>query len=356
MLKFHELEIAELRPETARAVCIRFAVPDELRDEFAYLPGQHVTLEAEIDGKRVRRPYSICSSVDDRALRVAIKRHPDGRFSAFANTSLAAGHRVRVMTPTGHFVASPEPESGRTHVAFAAGSGITPILSIVKTLLEREPLGQVILFYGNRSPEDVMFRSELADLKDCYLDRFSLYHVLSGPEQEVALLSGRIDAKRCRELVDGFCVADRVDQWYVCGPGSMIDDVRATLSELRVPADRIHFERFRSAKTAPPARRRPAAAQPGAATITAIFDGRRQTFSIADGDETLLEAGLRHGLELPFSCRGGVCATCRARVVEGQVEMDVNHALEPWELEAGFVLTCQARPRSESITVDYDQV
>ena len=355
MLKFHELEIADIRPETANAVCVRFAVPAELREEFAYAAGQHITLEAEIDGKRVRRPYSICSSVDDSTLRVGIKRQPDGRFSAFANTELSVGGKLRVLTPTGHFTASPDPDASRTHVAFAAGSGITPILAIVKTLLEREPRSDVVLFFGNRSAEEVMFRRELADLKDRYLARFSLYHVLSGQPQEVEMLNGRIDAARCRALVEAFCAADRVDQWYVCGPGSMIDDVCAALDDLNVAPERVHFERFRSARAKP--RPRPQVSPTVAtAKVTAIVDGRRQEFPIAESGETVLEAGLRHGLELPFSCKGGVCATCRARVVEGSVEMDVNHALEPWELEAGFVLTCQARPCTDNVVVDYDQV
>ena len=354
MLKFHELEIDDVRRETDHAVCIRFVVPDELRDEFAYLPGQHITLEAEIDGKRIRRPYSICSSVDDNSLRVGIKHHPQGRFSGFANSVLAKGQRLRVMTPTGHFVAQPDPPSSRMHVAFAAGSGITPVFSIVKTLLQREPESQVVLFYGNRSAEEVMFRRELADLKDRYLQRFSLYHVLSGQAQDVEMLNGRIDAEHCRRLIEGFCDAQQVDTWYVCGPGSMIDDVRATLAALGVADDRVHFERFQSAKAKPQVSR--PAATTGSATVTAIVDGRRQQFPIAARGETVLEAGLRYGLELPFSCKGGVCATCRARLVEGEVEMDVNYALEPWELEAGFVLTCQARPCSDTVTVDYDQV
>ena len=354
MLKFHELEIDDVRPETDHAVCVRFAVPENLCNEFSYLPGQHITLEAEIDGKRIRRPYSICSSVDDQSLRVGIKRHPGGRFSDFANSVLAKGQRLRVMTPTGHFVAQPDPSSSRTHVAFAAGSGITPIFSIVKTLLQREPESQVVLFYGNRSAEEVMFRRELADLKDRYLQRFSLYHVLSGEVQDVELLNGRIDARHCRKLIESFCDTRRVDNWYVCGPGSMIDDVRATLAALDVAEDRVHFERFQSAKARPAAAR--AAATTASATVTAIVDGRRRQFPIATSGETVLEAGLRHGLELPFSCKGGVCATCRAQLVEGKIEMDVNHALEPWEVEAGFILTCQARPCSDNVTVDYDQV
>ncbi len=356
MLKFHELEIADVQRETDHAVCIRFIVPDALREEFAYLPGQHITLEAEIDGMRVRRPYSICSSVDDNSLRVGIKRHPDGRFSGFANSELKKGLRLRVMTPTGHFVAQPEPPSARTHVAFAAGSGITPVFSIVKTLLQREPESQVVLFYGNRTAEEVMFRRELADLKDSYLERFALYHVLSGEAQDVELLNGRIDAEQCRLLLEGFCDAGRVDNWYVCGPGSMIDDVRAALAGLDVAEERVHFERFRSAKAKPAVKRPAPASDSATALVTAIVDGRRQQFPIAASGETVLEAGLRHGLELPFSCKGGVCATCRARLVEGTVEMDVNYALEPWELEAGFVLTCQARPDGGDIIVDYDQV
>lgn len=351
MSRFHPLPIADLRRETEDAVSIAFAVPSELADDFTFIPGQYLTLRASIDGAEQRRSYSICAGLDDGELRVAIKRVPGGAFSTMANTMLRQGDIIEVMPPQGRFGVTPGVT--RTYLGIAAGSGITPILSILKSVLAREPQSRFVLLYGSRSTAGILFREQLEDLKDRHMGRLVVQHILSREQQDVAALNGRIDGDRLRLLLPGLIAPTAIDHAFLCGPDTMIDAATTALTGLGVPAARIHSERFTSAT--PPRVMAPAADAVAGQTATIISEGRATEVPVAAG-ETVLEAALRAGLDLPWSCRGGMCSTCRARVTEGQAEMALNFSLEPWETEQGYVLTCQARPTSAHVTVDYDHV
>jgi ring-1,2-phenylacetyl-CoA epoxidase subunit PaaE len=356
MSKFHPLAIARIDRETRDAVAITFAVPDDLAEQYRFLPGQHLTLRTTVDGADVRRSYSICSAPQDGVLRIAVKRCPGGLFSTFANERLGVGDTLEVMPPLGHFGTATEPGAARHHVAFAAGSGITPVLSIAKATLAAEPRSQFTLFYGNRASASVMFREELAALKDVYLDRFSLVHVLSRETQDIELLHGRIDAARAESLLRHWAPLEDVDVVYLCGPDAMMQAVKGLLESRGVAPAKIRIERF--ASSIPRHEHKPAALPQGGTAeteVTVILDGARRTFTLDRTKDSILEAGLAHGVELPYSCKGGVCATCRCRVVEGEVDMDANFALEDYEVARGFVLACQSYPASDRVTVDFDQ-
>jgi ring-1,2-phenylacetyl-CoA epoxidase subunit PaaE len=354
--RFHRLAVHDRRRETADAVSLTFDIPSELADDYAFAPGQYLTLRTTMDGEEVRRSYSICSGPDDGELRIAVKKIDGGAFSSWAADELKAGDELEVMTPTGRFGVAPAPDAARVCVGFAAGSGITPILSIVKCVLTREPKSRFFLFYGNRSSESVMFREALEELKDRFLQRFSLFHVISGEEQDIPILHGRLDGEKVRVLLRSLVPATIVDHVFICGPTGMSDEIEATCRDMGIPDQRIHVERFVSGLGGKPRPKKIVA--PGAppkAFASLIIDGKRREVPVAEG-EALLDAALRAGIDLPFACRGGMCSTCRARLVEGKAEMDVNYSLEPWELKAGFVLTCQAKPVSEKVVVDYDHV
>lgn len=358
MPEFHALKIAEIRPETADTVSIAFDVPDELKGAYAYEHGQYLTLRAKIDGHDIRRSYSICSGLDDGELRVAIKKVEGGRFSTYANDNLKPGMTLQVMTPNGRFTAPLEPEKAKNYVAFAAGSGITPVMSIIKTVLARELKSTFTLFYGNRNASSIIFREQLDDLKDRFLGRFALFHTLSREGSDVDLFAGRLDGDKCKAFADHLFDPRDVDHVFLCGPGGMITEVEKTLGELGVPAKRIHEELFTPAEDAPPmpvsdAARK--AAEEGV-EITAILDGAKRQFTMTTGDPNVVDSGHRHGVELPYSCKGGMCCTCRCKVMNGAVEMAVNYSLEPWELEAGYVLACQSRPTTRKVTLDFDHV
>ena len=356
--RFHPLAVSDVRRESADAVSIAFAVPPDLAAAYAYRPGQYLTVRHDLGGGEVRRSYSICSGPEENELRVAVKRVPGGLFSGWVNETLKAGDILDVMTPTGRFGVAPSREA-RIHAGFAAGSGITPILSIVRGILATEPASRVFLFYGNRSMADMLFRTALEDLKDRYLDRFAVFHVLSGEEQDLPVLNGRLDAAKARLLLTHIVPAAALDHLFVCGPAGMSEDVETAANGLGVPADRIHVERFVSEFGGRPQVKAPLpeaaadALDASAKRAALIVDGKRREVAVRDG-ETILDAALRARLDLPYACRGGMCSTCRAKVAEGEVRMDVNYSLEPWELEAGFVLTCQARPVTDRVVVDYD--
>jgi ring-1,2-phenylacetyl-CoA epoxidase subunit PaaE len=352
---FHSLRVASLRRETDDAVSLAFDVPDALRAAYRYTPGQYLTLRATIDGEEVRRSYSICSGLDDGELRVAIKHVAGGVFSGWANEALRAGDAVSVMTPDGRFGVEIGADKPRTLVAFAAGSGITPVLSILKTVLAREPASRFVLFYGNRSTGSIMFRGALEDLKDRYMARLSVFHVLSREQQDVPVLNGHLDAAKVGVLMRAMLPVETVDHAFVCGPQPMIEGLEKTLADLGLPRARIHVERFTPGAGGRP---RVVAVSPGAAPkaiVTVIFEGARWEIPVAEG-EAIIDAALRAGRDLPFSCKGGMCCTCRAKLLEGRVEMAVNYSLQPWETEAGYVLTCQSHPVTERVVVDYDQV
>ncbi len=355
--KFHRLAIRDVKRETPDAVSIAFQVPPDLAADYAFAPGQYLTLRATLEGEDLRRSYSICSGPDDGELRIAVKQVENGLFSSWVNSSLRSGDELEVMTPTGRFGLHQSPGDGRLHVGFAAGSGITPILSIVRGVLQREPGSRFFLFYGNRSTADILFREELEELKDRFLDRLSIFHVLSQEEQDVPVLNGRLDGAKVRLLLSAMVPAAAVDHVFVCGPSGMADDLEATLAQIGIAPEKIHIERFVSALGGRP---RPAPAPvavdaPPAHVASLIVDGKRRDIPVAEG-EAILDAALRAGMDLPFACKGGMCSTCRAKVVEGSVEMDVNYSLEPWELQAGFVLTCQSHPTTARVVVDFDQM
>jgi ring-1,2-phenylacetyl-CoA epoxidase subunit PaaE len=354
--RFHRLAIAGLRRETADAISLSFRVPADLAGHYAFAPGQYLTLRTMLDGEEVRRSYSICTAPDDGELRIAVKRVPGGAFSSWALETLKDGDEIEVMTPTGRFGVVPAPEQARVHVGFAAGSGITPVLSIIRGLLSREPRSRFFLFYGNRSARDILFRTALDELKDRFIDRLSVFHVLSQEEQDLPILHGRLDRAKVSQLLRAMVPASAVDHVFVCGPAAMSEEIESTCRDLGIAAERIHVERFVSGAGGRPRAVPPAAlAAPPAAIAALIVDGKRREVPVAEG-EAILDAALRAGVDLPYACKGGMCSTCRARVTEGETAMDVNYSLEPWELKAGFVLTCQAHPRSARVTVDYDAV
>src|SRR6266567_5824671 len=354
--RFHRLAVSDLRREASDAVSLTFAIPRELADDYAFSPGQYLTLRTTLDGEEVRRSYSICSGPDDGEIRIAVKKVDGGAFSSWAADDLKSGDELDVMTPTGRFGAVPPADRGRIHVGFAAGSGITPILSIIKGVLAREPDSRFFLFYGNRSTTSMLFLEELEELKDRFMQRLSLFHVISGEEQDIPILHGRLDGEKVRVLLRSLVPAASVDHVFVCGPIGMSEDIEATCRDIGIAADKIHVERFVSGLGGKP---RPKAVVPVNAPPKAfaalIIDGKRREVPVAEG-EAILDAALRAGIDLPFACKGGMCSTCRARLVEGEAPMDLNYSLEPWELKAGFILTCQAKPVSQKVVVDYDHV
>jgi len=353
--RFHTLTIADIRQETASAISVAFAVPDALATTYRYVAGQYLTLRATIDGEEVRRSYSICTAPEQNDLRVCIKLLPDGEFSGWVRDRLRVGDVLEVMTPGGRFALPPATGRPRTIVAFAAGSGITPVMAILRSVLANEAGGRFFLFYGNRSRADIIFREALEDLKDRYLTRLSVFHVLSREQQDVAALNGHLDAAKVRLLLRHVVPAAAVDHVLVCGPQPMIEELVEALPALGLAPGCVLVERFAPGSGG---RRRAApvpSATPPRAVATVISEGVRSEIPIA-ADETIIDAAIRAGRNLPYSCRGGMCCTCRARLAEGRVAMDVNYSLQPWEVAAGFVLTCQSRPLTDRLVIDYDQV
>ncbi len=354
--RFHRLTVNDLRRELPDAVSLTFAVPKELAEDYRFAPGQYLTLRATMDGEEVRRSYSICSGPDDGELRIAVKKVDGGAFSSWAADELRVGDELDVMTPTGRFGIAHAPDQARVHVGFAAGSGITPILSIARGVLAREADSRFFLFYGNRSTGGMLFREALEELKDRFMQRLSIFHVISGEEQDIPILHGRLDGEKVRVLLRSLVPASSVDHVFICGPIGMSEDIEATCREIGIAADRIHVERFVSEFGGKPRPKAPVAATaPPKAFASLIIDGKRREVPVAE-DESILDAALRAGMDLPFACKGGMCSTCRAKLVEGEARMELNYSLEPWELKAGFILTCQARPQSDRVVVDYDHV
>ncbi|MGH9039438.1 MAG: 1,2-phenylacetyl-CoA epoxidase subunit PaaE [Acidimicrobiia bacterium] len=353
---FHPLTVASLDRLTDDSVAITFDVPDELAEGYRFTPGQHLTLRCDLAGDDVRRNYSICAPATTGPLRVAVKRLPGGVFSSFALEGLRPGDTIEVMTPSGRFTVPLDPAQAKHYCALAAGSGITPVLSILATALEVEPHSRATLVYGNRTSRSIMFLEELADLKDRYLERFCVLHVLSRERQEADLLNGRIDSEKLKVLFDTVVPPETVDDWFLCGPAEMIETGRATLADRGVPAAHIHRELFHVGPV-PPKAPVPAggdAPTAGAAEVTILLDGRASTFALAPSGEPILDAALAVRSDAPYACKNGMCGTCRAKVVEGDVTMDHNYALEDSELAAGFVLACQSHPAAERVTLDFD--
>jgi ring-1,2-phenylacetyl-CoA epoxidase subunit PaaE len=345
---YHPLTVKHVRRETRDALAVTFDVPPELRDVFRFTQGQFLTLRTIVDGEELRRSYSICSAPHDDELRVAIKRVADGRFSSWAHSALVPGAVIDVGPPDGRFHVPLAAGNVRHYLGVAAGSGITPLLSIIKTTLAVEPQSRFTLVYGNRSSSSVMFRDELQDLKDRYLERFALLFIMSREQGDIELFHGRIDEAKCDALFETWIDVATVDVAFVCGPEAMTEAVSASLASHGIAKDRLKTELF----TAVPRGERTTAIriEAGSAalcTASALIDGRRQTFTIEKGAETVLDAGLRQGLDLPYSCKGGVCSTC-------EVDMDVHYALEDYEIARGFILMCQSYPVSDTIAIDVD--
>jgi len=355
MSKFHALRVASVRPETRDAVVVTFDLPDEAHAQFRYQPGQHLTLRTHHEGEELRRSYSICASADEQQLRIAIKRVEDGVFSSWANEALKPGAVIDCMEPSGNFGIPAPNGAPRHHVAFAAGSGITPILSIVKTILAAEPQSRVTLIYGNRASSSVLFKDELGDLKDRYLSRLNLVFVLSREQQDLDLFSGRIDRNKCDALLTQWVDPTGIDVAYICGPQTMMEAVSSSLRDRGVDKSCIRMELFDSGLPKVPRERKTTAVHGTAeCTVTVIQDGRSRQFDLKKNQKTLLDAALEQGIELPYSCKGGVCSTCRCKLIKGEVDMDANFALEDYEVARGFILTCQSFPVTDELVIDFD--
>ncbi|MEI8171665.1 MAG: 1,2-phenylacetyl-CoA epoxidase subunit PaaE [Rhodoferax sp.] len=361
--RFHDLSVARVSPEAAGSVAITFTIPPNLRETFAFQPGQYLTLRSTINGADVRRSYSICSTrsqlANQHELEVGIRPMAGGVFSNWAATQLKAGDSLAVMPPDGRFV-SKRPRALH-RVGFAAGSGITPILSIMATTLEEQPESKFTLVYGNRSMASVMFNESLQDLKDRYPGRLTLIHILSRQAQESDLLQGRIDGDKVRAIIAALLPVGSMDEVFICGPEVMIETTEKALLDAGVPAKQVHTERFTSPtlETLSPEARQAVVANlnlpvGGKVALTVVLDGKSHALHM-NPDEHVLDAAMAAGLDLPFSCKGGVCATCRCKVITGSVAMDKNFGLEAWETDKGFVLSCQSRPTSESVTVSFDE-
>ncbi|WP_175752259.1 1,2-phenylacetyl-CoA epoxidase subunit PaaE [Burkholderia anthina] len=357
--QFHPLRIRDVRPETADAVTVSFDVPPELRDAYRFTQGQFVTLKTHIDGEETRRSYSICVGTTDYdrdgELRIGIKRVRGGRFSNFAFDTLKPGHTIDVMTPDGRFFTHLNADHGKQYVAFSGGSGITPVLAIVKTTLELEPRSTFTLIYGNRSADAIMFAEELEDLKNRYMNRFVLYHVLSDDQQDVELFNGVLDQAKCAEFLDTLTPADAIDEAFICGPAPMMDAAEAALKVAGVPQAKVHVERFGTPLPQAGAPVVEITDQTPAADLEIVLDGKKRKLRLPYEGVSLLDVGLRAGLALPYACKGGVCCTCRAKVVEGEVRMEKNYTLEEHEVKDGFVLTCQCHPISDKVVVSFDE-
>jgi len=358
-VQFHPLTVADVERLTDDAVAITFAVPEELREEYRYQPGQHLTLRTTINGEEVRQSYSICLARSEAertgTLRVASARVQGGRMSNWLNDSVAAGDVIDVMPPLGTFTCPTQPGGIRHHLAIAAGSGITPVLALITTVLEEEPQSRVTLLFGNRRTSSVMFLEELEDLKNRYLGRLQLVHVLSREPQGVELFSGRLDPDRVRQILDLLAPVETVDEWYLCGPYGMVTGAQELLREAGVDGRHVHHEIFHVAEQESPREEVVVdESAPPAAVVTVNLDGRTTRVEMPTKEETILNATLRSRPDAPYSCTGGVCGTCRARLVSGEVRMDRNYALEPEEVEAGIVLACQSHPVTDEVSLDYD--
>jgi len=357
---FHSLRIKDVCLETPDCVSIAFDIPDHLKNEFRFTQGQNITLKTVLDGQEVRRSYSICSGPADNELRVAVKKVDKGLFSTFANHRLKMGDTIEILPPSGRFFTTLNPAHTKNYLAFAAGSGITPILSIIKTTLATEPLSSFTLVYGNRNRASIIFREQLEALKNRYTTRFVLHHVLSREKTDADINYGRIDKNKCTQLGQKLIDIKGMDEIFLCGPEEMIFSVKEGLEQQGIPGSKIHFELF----TTPGQKQQAVVGGTGSGTaipagkvskVTVKLDGIAFDFDLPYNGPAILDAALQQGADLPFACKGGVCATCRAKLVEGEVTMDNNYALEPEELKEGYILTCQSHPRTERVMIDFDQ-
>jgi len=353
---FHSLKIAEVRRETADSVSIRLDIPPALKDAFAFEAGQHLTLKAEIGGEDVRRTYSVCVSPFDAEIRIAVKQMPAGKFSSWANAVLSVGQSIDVLPPMGRFVLPRDGGPAPHYVALSGGSGITPVISILKTVLQTKLKSRFTLLYGNRDTASIMFLEELAGLKNRYIDRLEVYHFLENEAEEIELFNGRLDRAKCEEVLSSLVDVKATDAFFICGPGPMMDAAEAALAARGVPADRIFIERFTtSALSAEQIAKNEALQQKAAGTdLSIVLDGRRSKVRFDAEKGNILESVQAAGLSAPYACKSGVCTTCRAKVVSGTVTMKKNYGLTDQEVAQGYVLTCQAVPTSDQVALNYD--
>lgn len=353
---FYDLKVVDVQKETRDAVVVSLKPVDEQVD-FSFVQGQYLTFKKEFEGEELRRCYSICSGKDDGILQVGIKKVSDGMFSTWANDNLKAGDILQSLPPMGNFFTELDSQKARTYLGFAGGSGITPLLSIIKTTLATEPNSQFTLVYGNQSSHSIMFREVLEDLKNTYLGRLSIVHILEREQQEIDLFNGRIDQDKCSELFKGWVDVSDVDTAFICGPEPMMLAIADSLKNHGLTEQQIKFELF--ASTPRKNKKAATAAAEGekveTAKATIILDGLSRTIDIPKDGTSILDAGVEAGMDLPYACKGGVCSTCKCKVIKGDVEMGTNYALEDYEVRAGYVLTCQTVPVSDDIVVDYDQ-
>jgi ring-1,2-phenylacetyl-CoA epoxidase subunit PaaE len=356
-LHFHPLTVRDVRPDTDEAVIVSFDVPAELRDTFAFTQGQYLTLRSDVNGADLRRSYSICAGVDDGELRVGVRKVDGGVFSGWVHGALKAGDRIEAYPPQGRFFVPIDAQSRRHYVGIAGGSGITPILSIMKTVLAREPDSRFTLIYGNRRQASTMFKEEIEDLKNQYLTRLSLHHVFSREAVDSPLMAGRMDRAKIGEFLKALVPAGSIDQVFVCGPFQMNDEAEAALLEAGVPEERIHIERFGTVEmqTGKPAPHEVKAGDADAATVVVIRDGISREIEFSKTDPSILDAAARAGMDVPFSCKSGVCSTCRCKLLEGEVRMDKNFALDKHEVAAGFILSCQAHALTPRVVISFDE-
>ena len=357
MPHFHTLAVAEIRRETEECVSIAFDVPETLASEYQYIQGQYLTLKTDIDGEEVRRSYSICSCPLDNELRVAVKEVPGGKFSTYANQELSPGDELKVMTPIGKFYTELDASNGKHYVAFVAGSGITPVMSIMKSVLRTEPNSYFTLFYGNKNFDSIIFRDEIEALKNDYLQRLSVYHLLSREITDAPLFNGRLNGEKANHFLDRLFDWKKVDEFFLCGPGEMIMDIKDTLIQKGVDKKKVHFELF-TTRGQPKAAPKPVvekAEEDYDSQLEVTLDGITYSFGLDEDGPNVLDAALHHGADVPFACKGAVCCTCKAKVLEGEVEMEMNYALEDGELEAKYVLTCQSHPRTAKVSISFDE-
>jgi ring-1,2-phenylacetyl-CoA epoxidase subunit PaaE len=356
MSTFQALTVNLVTAETRDTIAVTFSVPADLQQAYRYTQGQHLTLRIIVNMVEVRRSYSICSSAQENSLKIAIKLVPGGAFSSWAKENLKPGMQIDVMPPSGNFYTPLAAENRKHYLAFAAGSGITPIMSIIKTTLLSEPHSSFSLYYGNRSSSSVIFKTELAELKDRYMDRFKLVYMMSREQQDIELFNGRIDKSKCHQLLNDWITLDDIDHVFICGPQQMTQDVSQSLEAHGFPKQKIKYELFSPGVPALPhisnGRQIQGSQQ---CEVTVICDGAHSIFHMDKENESVLDAALREGIELRYACKGGVCATCRCKLVDGKVDMDANFALEDYEVERGFVLSCQSFPVSDKVIMDFDQ-
>lgn len=354
MARFHPLTVTDIRKTIRDAVVVTLRPEAQDAAAFAFVQGQYLTFRREFDGEELRRSYSICAGIDDGALRVGIKRVAGGAFSTWANDALRVGDRLDAMPPMGRFHTPLDPESARHYLMFAGGSGITPVLSIIRTVLAREPEARVTLVYANRAVNTIMFREELEDLKNAHMGRMTVIHVLETDAQEIDLFTGRVDAEKCARLFERWIDVGSVDTAFICGPEPMMLAIAGALRDHGIPDERILYELFASGQPGRAKRKAVAGgAAEGATEARVTLDGATCSFRM-DRMTSVLDAALENALEAPYACKAGVCSTCRARVIEGEVEMRANHALEDYEVAQGYVLTCQSYPVTARVVVDYD--